>query len=51
MKEINERVLKLMRDLGLDTSDEVLVVKITIIYLEAQRDQLKADREELDAND
>jgi hypothetical protein len=45
-----KRVLELMKENGLNTNDALLVIKITIIYLEAQRDQLKADREELDAS-
>jgi hypothetical protein len=40
MTAINERVLELMQDLGLDTNDEMLVIKVTIIYLTGQRDQL-----------
>jgi hypothetical protein len=40
MTKIYERVLELMKENELDTNDDLLVVKITIIYLEAQRDQL-----------
>ena len=35
------KVIKLMKQYGLDTKDELLVLNITIIYIEAQKDQLE----------
>jgi len=44
--EINKRIKELMIEQGLDTSNEMLVLDITIIYVQAQRDLLVQQREE-----
>ena len=44
--EINNRLKELMIEQGLDTSNEMLVLDITIIYVQAQRDLLVQQREE-----
>jgi len=38
--KIQERVKELMIEQGLDTSNELLILNITIIYVQAQRDLL-----------
>jgi len=38
--EMKERVKELMIEQGLDVSNQMLVMDITIIYLQAQRDLL-----------
>jgi len=43
--EINNRIKELMIEQGLDTSNEMLVLDITIIYVQAQRDLLVQQRE------
>jgi len=40
-----ERVVELMKEHGLNTNDEMLKINIVIIYLEAQKDQIKGDKE------
>ena len=47
MSTINTRVKELMLELGLNTNDEILVIKISIIYLKAQSDETKAELEKL----
>ena len=44
--EISNRIKDLMIELGLDVSNEMLILNITIIYLQAQRDLLVQQREE-----
>ena len=44
--QINKRIKELMIEQGLDTSNEMLVLDITIIYVQAQRDLLVQQREE-----
>ena len=44
--KIQERVKELMIEQGLDTSNELLVAQVSIIYLQAQRDSLIEQREE-----
>lgn len=39
--KIDNRVLELMKEQGLDTKDEILVINIAIIYATAQQDLLK----------
>lgn len=43
MNKYIDRVRDLMMDQGLDTENDKLVLKIGIIYLEAQKDQIKED--------
>ena len=42
---IEDRVKQLMKAQGMDIKNNLLVVDMTIIYLEAQRDQLRKDIE------
>jgi len=44
--EIINRIKELMIEQGMDTSNEMLVLDITIIYVQAQRDLLVQQREE-----
>jgi len=44
--KMKDRVRELMIELGLDVSNEMLILNITIIYLQAQRDSLAEQREE-----
>jgi len=44
--EVKERVKELMIEQGLDVSNQMLVMDITIIYLQAQRDSLIEQHEE-----
>jgi len=44
--EMKERVKELMIEQGLDVSNQMLVMDITIIYLQAQRDSLIEQHEE-----
>jgi len=44
--EIINRIKDLMIEQGMDTSNEMLVLDITIIYVQAQRDLLVQQREE-----
>lgn len=41
MKETEQRVKKLMKDMGMDVNNEQLVIDITIIYIQAQADQIR----------
>jgi len=40
IRKIQERVKELMIEQGLDVSNEMLVLNITIIYVQAQKDSL-----------
>jgi len=44
--EIINRIKELMIEQGMDTSNELLAMDITIIYIQAQRDLLVQQREE-----
>jgi len=44
--EITNRIKELMIEQGLDVSNELLAMDITIIYLQAQRDSLIEQHEE-----
>jgi len=44
--KIQERIKELMVQQGLDTSNEMLFLDITIIYVQAKRDLLVQQREE-----
>lgn len=44
--EIINRVRALMLDEGIDTEDETLVLKISIIYVQAQKDELESKLQE-----
>ena len=37
---MKKRIIELMKKQGLDTTNRILVAKITIIYVQAQLDQL-----------
>lgn len=39
-EEMRERVIELMKECDLDTEDELLVLRIEIIYTEGRSDQL-----------
>ena len=41
MTTLDQRVRELMEQEGLDTEDKLLVSNFKLMYLEAQRDQLK----------
>jgi len=43
--KIQERVKELMIEQGLDTSNELMVAQVSIIYLQAQRDLFVEQRE------
>jgi len=45
VKKTNQRVKELMIEHGLDVSNELLVVQVSIIYLQAQRDLLVEQKE------
>ena len=42
-KNLRIRVKQLMTEYGIDIKDEKLFINICIIYIEAQKDQLKED--------
>ena len=43
---VQKRVKKLMKENGLDHTDELVVLKTTIIYVEGQRDFIKERQNE-----
>jgi len=46
-KQLEERVEELMKQNGLNTNDQMLKMNVLIIYLEAQRDQVRSEKNKL----